>query len=87
MNCGVMMWRTEALAGCWLVKTSGGEAMMWRTEALAEDIKIPTVNRGELSSLWEICVFRWNKCGLIAFFDGIIVSWAESLLYESLCLT
>ena len=34
-NCGVMMWRVEALAGCWLVKTSGGEAMMWRAEVLA----------------------------------------------------
>ena len=48
--------------------------MMWRAEALVEGIKIPTVNRGERGSLWEICVFRWNKCGLIAFFDGIIVN-------------
>lgn len=47
---------------------------MWRAEALAEGIKIPTVNRGERGSLLEICVFRWNKCGLIAFFDGIIVN-------------
>ena len=50
-----------------------GGVTRWRTEALAEDIKIPTVNLGERSSLWEICVFRWNKCGLIAFFDGINV--------------
>ena len=31
---GMTMWRAEALAGCWAVKTTDGGATMWRAEAL-----------------------------------------------------